>query len=134
MKREERHKMDMCYDGALVMPSSFAMMGEEEMTYVEGGETTTKTLKWANNYFKNIMGISGVGTLASAVFAAGTFGASAVTGAYFTAIVTSAASCYNKCQKWLEKYSGSKSKVYVTTITAGPCITKLAVKKKKLVR
>lgn len=29
--------MDMCYDGALVMPSSYAVMDEEEMTYVEGG-------------------------------------------------------------------------------------------------
>lgn len=30
--------MEMCYDGALVMPSSFAVMDEEEMTYVEGGK------------------------------------------------------------------------------------------------
>ena len=29
--------MEMCYDGALVMPSSYAMMEEEEMSYVEGG-------------------------------------------------------------------------------------------------
>lgn len=29
--------MDMCYDGALVMPSSYAVMDEEEMCYVEGG-------------------------------------------------------------------------------------------------
>lgn len=29
--------MEMCYDGALVMPSSYAMMDEEEMMYVEGG-------------------------------------------------------------------------------------------------
>ncbi|MDD6069918.1 MAG: hypothetical protein PUC12_03780 [Clostridiales bacterium] len=29
--------MDMCYDGALVMPSSYAVMSEDEMTYVEGG-------------------------------------------------------------------------------------------------
>lgn len=28
--------MDMCYDGILVMPSSYALMGEE-MRYVEGG-------------------------------------------------------------------------------------------------
>lgn len=28
--------MDMCYDGALVMPSSFAMMDEEEMMYLDG--------------------------------------------------------------------------------------------------
>ena len=32
--------MEMCYDGALVMPSSYAVMNEEEMTYVEGGGTT----------------------------------------------------------------------------------------------
>ncbi len=29
--------MEMCYEGALVMPSSYAVMSEEEMTYVEGG-------------------------------------------------------------------------------------------------
>ncbi len=29
--------MEMCYDGALVMPSSYSVMNEEEMTYVEGG-------------------------------------------------------------------------------------------------
>lgn len=29
--------MEMCYDGALVMPSSYAVMEQEEMTYVEGG-------------------------------------------------------------------------------------------------
>lgn len=29
--------MDMCYDGALVMPSNYAVINEEEMTYVDGG-------------------------------------------------------------------------------------------------
>lgn len=29
--------MEMCYDGALVMPSNYAVMDEEEMMYVEGG-------------------------------------------------------------------------------------------------
>lgn len=29
--------MDMCYDGTLVLPSSYAVMEEEEMMYVEGG-------------------------------------------------------------------------------------------------
>ncbi|MBQ9886542.1 MAG: hypothetical protein IJM37_06780 [Lachnospiraceae bacterium] len=29
--------MEMCYDGALVMPSSYALMSEDEMTYLEGG-------------------------------------------------------------------------------------------------
>ena len=31
--------MDMCYDGALVLPSSYAIMDEEEMCYIEGGGT-----------------------------------------------------------------------------------------------
>jgi len=29
--------MEMCYDGAIVLPSSYAVMNEDEMTYVEGG-------------------------------------------------------------------------------------------------
>ena len=29
--------MEMCYDGALVMPSNYAVMDEEEMMYLEGG-------------------------------------------------------------------------------------------------
>ena len=29
--------MEMCYDGALVMPKNFAVVNEEEMTYVDGG-------------------------------------------------------------------------------------------------
>ena len=33
--------MEMCYDGTLVMPSSYAVMDEEEMTYVEGGKAIT---------------------------------------------------------------------------------------------
>lgn len=30
--------MEMTYDGVLTMPSSYAVMDEEEMTYVEGGK------------------------------------------------------------------------------------------------
>lgn len=41
--------MDMCYDGALVMPSNYVVMNEEEMTYVEGGGTVK--LKIKNNSF-----------------------------------------------------------------------------------
>lgn len=40
--------MDMCYDGALVLPSSYAVMNEEEMTYTEGGGSiSTDTIAWA---------------------------------------------------------------------------------------
>lgn len=37
--------MEMCYAGALEMPSNYALMCEEEMTYVEGGGTVTITIK-----------------------------------------------------------------------------------------
>ncbi len=33
--------MEMCYDGALVMPSSYVVMNEEEMTYLDGGTSYT---------------------------------------------------------------------------------------------
>ena len=37
--------MDMCYDGALVLPSSYAVMNEEEMTYMEGGIRDRKSTR-----------------------------------------------------------------------------------------
>ena len=42
--------MEMCYDGALVMPSSYAVMDSDEMTYVEGGGIAT--------FKSNLRGIS----------------------------------------------------------------------------
>lgn len=36
--------MEMCYEGALAMPSSYAVMNEEEMTYVEGG--VSAKIRW----------------------------------------------------------------------------------------
>ncbi len=47
--------MEMCYDGALVMPKSYALMNEDEMTYVEGGwdgEVFVNNLKGAYNGFR----------------------------------------------------------------------------------
>ena len=41
--------MEMCYDGALVMPSSYAVMGEEEMTYIQGG-WVKKSYEGANGW------------------------------------------------------------------------------------
>lgn len=49
--------MEMCYDGALVLPSSYAVMDEEEMTYVEGGwsgKTFASNLKGAYNRYKHV--------------------------------------------------------------------------------
>ena len=43
--------MEMTYGGALVMPSSYAVMDEEEMTYLEGGGTFTLGIKFKQNSF-----------------------------------------------------------------------------------
>ena len=40
-REQEENKMELCYDGALVLPSSYAVMDEEEMTYTEGGGSRT---------------------------------------------------------------------------------------------
>ena len=42
--------MVMTYDEALVMPSSYALMEQEEMTYVEGGGTPT--IQWYGVYWE----------------------------------------------------------------------------------
>lgn len=42
--------MEICYDGTLVMPSSYAVMDEEEMTYVEGGWCIENKL-WGYNIY-----------------------------------------------------------------------------------
>ena len=42
--------MEMCYDGALVMPSSYALMNEDEMSYLNGGWCIENKL-WGYNIY-----------------------------------------------------------------------------------
>lgn len=52
--------MDMCYDGTLVMPSSYAMMDEDEMSYVEGGIRFTvkkDTCATITTYINTVIGV-----------------------------------------------------------------------------
>ena len=44
--------MSKCYDGALLMPRSYAVMNADEMTYVEGGNLTYDqcTLNFSSTY------------------------------------------------------------------------------------
>lgn len=50
--------MEMCYDGALVMPSSYAVMEEEEMMYTEGGSLATlkSNLRGISTLVQNYLG------------------------------------------------------------------------------
>lgn len=75
--------MEMTYDGALVMPSSFVAMDEEEMAYANGGGTLTLGIKISKNSFiiGMLAAIGGTLTVAKA-----TAVLSAATGAIITAI------------------------------------------------
>ena len=63
--------MEMCYEGALMMPSSYAVMNEEEMTYVEGGVSfTCKSSTFAKVIDVGvtvIMALAGVGSAAGMI-------------------------------------------------------------------
>lgn len=56
--------MEMCYDGALVMPSSYAVMNEEEMMYLEGGIKlkSAEVAKAIDIGITVILALSGVGS------------------------------------------------------------------------
>ena len=92
--------MEMCYDGTLVMPDNYAVVSEDEMTYVDGGmfiipsnsastTTTTKvsvTLSASQcNELATIMSIGG--GVASAASVAATFVSTLVGGPVAGAIV-----------------------------------------------
>lgn len=54
--------MEMCYDGTLVMPSSYAVMSDEEMTYVEGGKAKVQTAaNWINAGISAVLAAVGIG-------------------------------------------------------------------------
>ncbi|MBQ2451183.1 MAG: hypothetical protein II273_06385 [Lachnospiraceae bacterium] len=70
--------MVMTYDGALVMPSSYAVMEQEEMTYVEGG--VSASVKWYGLALdftsRDLQGLSiALGTGSAASWLAAEFGA-----------------------------------------------------------
>jgi hypothetical protein len=111
--------MEMTYDGALVMPSGCALMSEEEMTYLEGGDNDyTMTLSDAKNYFTFVVGTAAGFAIGSAaiqyVGGIGTF--------YYELIGSSALNCLNQCKTWLKSYSKTK-KTNVTEYTTLGIIT-----------
>jgi len=54
--------MEMCYSGALVMPSSYVVMDKDEMTYLEGGAISVDTVAtYINVGVQTILFAAGVG-------------------------------------------------------------------------
>ena len=118
--------MEMCYDGALVMPSNYAVMDENEMTYVEGGSVSTfyKTAKDASAYlsgkaaFYAACGVAATGgaaaTVATVVAALG-FGSYA---ALSYAMANNYTSAYNSAQNILANKGNVRCKIQETTMFA----------------
>ena len=116
--------MNMCYDGALLMPSSYAMMDEEEMVYLEGGAVSTcyKKASNASSYLSAkaavyaSAGLAGTGcaaATAATIVAALGFGSYAALSYAMAANYTSA---YNSAQSILANKGNVKCKIQETTM------------------
>ena len=81
--------MEMCYDATLVMPSSYAVMDEEEMMYVEGGWCIENKL-WGYNIYlthKERQLLSAGQTIAGIASGLASFGVgTAILGAFATIV------------------------------------------------
>lgn len=76
--------MEMTYDGMLVMPSSYAVMDEEEMTYAEGGGLPRSIVATA---IDGILGMTAVGAVMAPLKYLGKTAAKALIKRYAGAII-----------------------------------------------
>lgn len=120
--------MEMCYDGALVLPSSYAVMDEEEMTYVEGG---TKTYYNKASVLKNTCDLlKNAWQLHSIAYASAGCGISMVGGIIAAYISNHNAEMMTKATELCGKY---KASTYITLKikTSYVWISSVSVKKGK---
>lgn len=75
--------MEMCYDGALVMPSNYVEMNEDEMTYTEGGA-------WyiSNRGIKNVLAACALNPIGTTLISIGISKAVAALSAKWTLFLT----------------------------------------------
>lgn len=112
--------MEMCYDGALVMPSSYAVMSNDEMVYTEGGRVynetgTAKQLKQkASVYMASWFSLAGgyTYTAAAAVASAVGVGVGVIAG-IGAGYCTFAANEYRKAYNYFSGKSQSSKKKYI---------------------
>ena len=128
--------MEMSYSGALVMPSSYAVMNEEEMTYVEGGGTATVRgkAKDIRSRLTTVIGASLTGTGAAAALGAllgnipGAVIGAVLGNGYFGAYRNCASSAHSQVEAIIKKYGQSKQCVMTTTYSFAFYCTGIKVK------
>ncbi len=115
--------MEMCYDGALVMPSNYAVMSEDEMTYVEGGGSFTVrgTAKEIRGRLTAVIGTSLLGTGAATALGgllgniAGAIVGAVVGNGWFGSYRSCASAAHNQVEKIISKYGKNKRCKMTTT-------------------
>lgn len=115
--------MEMCYDGALVMPGSYAVMSEDEMTYVEGGGSATirGTAKEIRSRLTAIIGASLTGTGAAAALGAilgnipGAIIGAVIGNGWYGSYRSCASTAHNQVEKIISKYGINKQCKMTTT-------------------
>ena len=128
--------MEMCYEGALVMPSSYVVMNEDEMTYVEGGGTATVrgTAKNIRSRLTAVIGLSLYGTGACAALGAilgkiaGAIVGAVLGNAYFGSYRSCASSAHSKVEDIIAKYGKNKQCIMTTTYSFAYYCTGIKVK------
>ncbi len=128
--------MEMCYEGALSLPSSYAVMKEEEMTYVEAGglATVRSTALDIRNRLTRVIGLSLVGT-GTGVALGGLIGGipGAVVGglvgnAYYASFRSCASSAHSKVEAIIRKYGKNQKCEMNTTYSFAFYCTGISVK------
>lgn len=104
--------MEMCYDGTLVMPSSYAMMNEDEMSYVEGGGLTWEQVK---SVALGIIAVCGaVNTIMTTLNNAVKYGA-AIKGiteaAFIQGVATKVSAAIGRITTWISAHLGAVAAV-----------------------
>ena len=129
--------MEVTYDGTLVMPSSYALMDEEEMMYVEGGTSTiygtakqlASKAKYEMSIFYSASGVGGSATVTSSVLAAASIIGVPVSivlesiGGVMTGYATHVGNCYIDAYNYFMDRISKSGTYYMRTITASGFIT-----------
>lgn len=108
--------MEMCYDGALVMPSSYAVMDEEEMMYVEGGFSWSQ----AKTLALGVLAVVGACNTIMTMFNNAVKYGAAIKGiseaAFIKGVATKVAATIGRITAWVSKYAGVVVAVLATLV------------------
>lgn len=132
---KEENDMEMCYDGALVMPKNYATVNDEEMTYIDAGGRAVVygTAQNIRNKLTTIIACSLAGVGGSIVLGAlvgNIFGAliGGILGdAYFKSYKSCAATAHNAIEGIISRYGKNKLCKMTTTYSFGYYCTGISV-------